>query len=136
MTENERKKMYENIVCHGENLRKIFHFSGDVVPVCKKLLTLENKANKLMVDFCNGFLDVNTLDYATEKVYNTLLRILSLSHSSPLAKELIINRDARGYTLKIAESFIRENRFIIYRDFGGYGILAPDFRINKPLKTE
>jgi hypothetical protein len=134
MTEKQRIIMYNNISSHGEDLRIIFSFSpqSDMVSICKKLFSLEYKGNKIMVDFCNGLIDSNTIDYATEKIFNTLLFILHLSHSSPLAKSIIINRDPRGYCLKIASSYIHANNLKIYRDFGGYGIIAPDFRIYKP----
>lgn len=129
MTEKQREKMYSLIASHGENLRIIFNLQGDVLPICKKLFALENKANRLMVDHCNGLIDSDTIDYAAEKVFNSLLFILHLNHNSPLAKYLIINRDPRGYSLKIASDFVAGNNIAIYRDLGGYGILAPDFRI-------
>lgn len=132
MTEKQRKIMYEKISSHGENLRTIFSFPSnvDMIPVCKKLFSLENKANRLMVDYCNGLTDTDTVDYATEKIYNTVLKILSLSHGSPLARAIIINRDPRGYALKINDDFMRSKSTILYCDWGGYGILAPDFSIN------
>lgn len=128
MTEKDRILMYTKIKNHGENLRTIFAFKNpDTILICKKLFSLENKANKLMVDSCNGLVSDDTLDYATEKIYNKLLFILSLSHNSPLAKVLFLNHDPRGYTLKIRHSFISENNIKIFTDWGGYGIIAPDF---------
>lgn len=130
MTEKQRKLMYEKIAAHGENLRTIFSLPSnvDMIPICKKLFSLENKANRLMVDYCNALTDCDTVDYATEKIYNAALKILSLSHGSPLARAIIINRDPRGYTLKINDDFMRTNSIVLHSDFGGYGILAPDFR--------
>ena len=43
-------------------------------------------------------------------------------------KNIFVNGDARGYALKIDDDYIRVNNFNIYRDFGGYGIIAPDFK--------
>ena len=43
-------------------------------------------------------------------------------------KVLFCNGDARGYALKIDDEYIRNNNFNIHRDWGGYGIIAPDFR--------
>ena len=43
-------------------------------------------------------------------------------------KNIFVNGDARGYALKIDDNYIRSNNFNIYRDFGGYGIIAPDFK--------
>jgi len=134
MTEKQRTEMYTNISAHGENLRKIFSFPAtvDMVSVCKRLFALENKTNKIMVDYCNGFIDCDTVNYASDKTYNTLLFILRLQHSTLLAKSLLINRDPRGYSLKINDEYVRDNNLVIYTDMGGYGILAPDFRIYKP----
>lgn len=126
--------MIQNIINHGENLRLIFSFprNADMLPICKKLFVLEVKTNRLMVGFCNGLISSDSIEYAVEKTFNTLCIILRLQHSSPIAQALIINRDPRGYALKIASSFCRENSISIYRDIGGYGILAPDFTIYKP----
>jgi hypothetical protein len=30
--------------------------------------------------------------------------------------------------LKIDDDYVRKNNIDIYKDFGGYGIIAPDFR--------
>lgn len=132
MTEKQRKIMYEKIAEHGENLRKISGLpaSADMLSICKKLFTLENKGNRLMVDYCNGLVDTDTVDYAADKLYNSVLAILKISHLSPIAKSIQINRDPRGYTLKIFDDYMRENNIKLYRDFGGYGIIAPDFRTN------
>jgi len=37
------------------------------------------------------------------------------------------NYDARGYALKIEFEDTDKRRYEIYRDWGGYGIIAPDF---------
>ena len=43
-------------------------------------------------------------------------------------KVLFLNGDARGYALKIDDEYLKNNNFNIHRDWGGYGIIAPDFR--------
>ena len=45
--------------------------------------------------------------------------------SKPLVP-IFLNLDARGYSLKIDCEWMRANRNRLYRDWGGYGILAPD----------
>ena len=40
---------------------------------------------------------------------------------------VFINRDPRGYALKIREIWMRNYSGNLHRDWGGYGILAPDF---------
>lgn len=37
------------------------------------------------------------------------------------------NGDARGYALKIEDNYMRENNIVLFQDWGGYGIIAPDF---------
>lgn len=111
MTEKQRKIMYEKISEHGENLRKISGLpdSADMLSICKKLFTLENKGNRLMCDYCAGLVDTDTVDYATDKLYNSVLSILKIAHNAPIAKSIQINRDPRGYTLKISDDYMREN---------------------------
>jgi hypothetical protein len=42
------------------------------------------------------------------------------------ADEIFFNGDARGYALKINDEFVKDKE--IFKDWGGYGIIAPDFR--------
>jgi len=37
-----------------------------------------------------------------------------------------LNRDPRGYALKIDDAWMREHNVALHRDWGGYGIIAPD----------
>ncbi len=39
---------------------------------------------------------------------------------------IIVNRDPRGYCLKIDDAWIAANNVKIHRDMGGYGIIAPE----------
>ncbi len=39
---------------------------------------------------------------------------------------VFFNGDPRGYTLKIRDEYAREHQLKIHRDWGGYGIIAPD----------
>ena len=39
---------------------------------------------------------------------------------------VFVNRDPRGYALKIEDEYVRANGLQIHRDWGGYGILAPE----------
>jgi len=40
---------------------------------------------------------------------------------------VVINRDPRGYALKIEDEWFKDHDVRIHKDWGGYGILAPDF---------
>lgn len=137
---NKKERMYERIRTHGENLNRIFDTEYDPVTLCKKLRRLELKAHHATTCLCN----TNTLDLlelnrftgrdvhqATEeeqdaffdKIKARLLKILG-----PKAHvACFINYDPRGYALKIKDSYIQENNIKIDQDWGGYGILAPDY---------
>ena len=117
---NKREKMYQMIQKHGDNLKAIFNINEDSVKLCKKLFRLENKAHRLATDYCNGDFQ-GDIENESKKIVDKAKKILKTN-------EIFFNRDARGYALKIKDDFIRVNNLSIYRDWGGYGIIAPDFR--------
>jgi hypothetical protein len=41
---------------------------------------------------------------------------------------VFLNDDARGYSLKIRDEWMREHKAELHRDWGGYGILAPEIK--------
>lgn len=92
-----------------------------------KLRRIELKMNRQMCDECNGTsqLSGEQEESLSEKTLAKLAVLL------PLATGLFLNGDPRGYTLKIKEDNVKalnENGKInIYQDWGGYGILAPEF---------
>ena len=117
---NKREKMYQMIQKHGDNLKAIFNINEDSVKLCKKLFRLENKAHRLATDYCNGDFQ-GDIENESKKIVDKAKKILKTN-------EIFFNRDARGYALKIKDDFLRINNLSIYRDWGGYGIIAPDFR--------
>lgn len=123
-----KTRMQEQIVKHGDNLNAIFHTSLDAVALCKKLHSLEVKANFLAVCECNTGKDKSKeLDAILEKVKSILFSGFTSKQDAGLADAIFINGDPRGYTLKIKDSYVREHKLVIYTDWGGYGILAPEF---------
>lgn len=139
MTRKDR--MNEQIKQHGINLIKIFHpevsaslnptisdflFASDAVRLAKKVHSLEVKAHKLATDYCNGDNDVTTDNWEvkSDAILDKLDKILNFrSQGIPV----FVNGDARGYALKIDDEYVREHSLDIYKDWGGYGILAPEF---------
>jgi len=139
---NKHDRMYQQIEEHGANLNAIFNTDFDNIKLCKKLRQLEVKAHHATTCLCN----TNTLDrleltreeertglypkQATEDeqdaffgaILNKVDKILNFR-----AKHIpvFINHDPRGYALKVKDC--RENNLKIYQDWGGYGILAPEF---------
>ena len=118
-----KKEMYRQIEKHGENLKVIFKLSNDIDPVklSKQLFRLENKAHRLAEDDYNG-LDVSA---EVEKVIKSVCKVLNLKNINDF--KIFWNNDPRGYALKIDDEFVFKNKLEIHRDWGGNGILAPDF---------
>ncbi len=142
-------KTLEAIRRHGENLLAIFPNATerDPVALCKKLRRIETAISKPLVDYCNGEFDAGEdgekLDALTDKAMAKLKTLLGLS-GKPGEPGLLINRDPRGYALKIDDAWMRDNGWKLnrsnrhtngsgsiavarlHRDMGGYGIIAPD----------
>lgn len=120
----KKEKMYKDIKAHGENLNAIFDTGLDPVTLCKKLRRLEVKAHKLAEDYCNGENGVNSENWE-RKVYHILKQVNKTLKIDAMNSIISVNGDARGYALKMSESFSANKK--IHKDWGGYGILAPDF---------
>ena len=118
--------MYQQIEKHGNDLNRIFNTGLDAITLCKKLRRLENKANQLATDYCNGDngIDSETIDSHTEPILKAVSKLLGNKYP------VIFNGDARGYSLKISDKVMREHNLKLHTDWGGYGILCPDFTPN------
>ena len=128
MKTNKKDVMYGRIQKHGEALISFFgtQNGGDVatltpIQLCRKLRRLEVKANRIACDYCNGDIDSEQWENESNEIWNKLVKIVG----SFGAKYCFINGDPRGYTLKIKDEFMTHKNGID-RDWGGYGILAPD----------
>jgi hypothetical protein len=120
MTKQDKYIMYQRIEKHGNNLKSIFNLDVDSVKLCKQLFRLENKAHKLALDYCNGVFEGN-IDKESEKIISKVAKLLNTNTFN-----MFFNSDARGYALKFFEDFSKDKP--IHKDWGGYGIIAPDFR--------
>ena len=120
---NKKQKMYQQIERHGDDLKVIFSLSDDTdsIKLCKKLFRLENKAHQLAEDDYNG-INVNA---DVEKIFKSVSKILNLKNINDF--KIFFNNAPRGYALKIDDEFVSKNKLKIHRDWGGNGILAPDF---------
>ena len=119
---NKKQLMYDRINKHGEDLKRIFKLDPSIDPVklCKQLFRLENKAHKLATDYCNGDFK-GDIEKESEKLLSKVAIILNTNTFN-----MFFNTDARGYALKFFENFSKNKP--IHKDWGGYGIIAPDFR--------
>lgn len=128
---DKRAKMYANIERHGARLNAIFNTGLEPVALCKKLRRLEKQAHDLALHYCNGTGGVTTENWEV-KTAPVLAKVRKLLFpngmtNTPLDWAIFINGDARGYALKIKSEYVEKHKLVIYEDFGGYGIIAPDF---------
>ena len=123
-TIEQRKQALLN---HYEALEKLAILCGLENPNGKKLslklFKLEQKAS-VTTDYCNGDIDTDTIESLLTPIEAEVNSIFKGN-----LKGFFINRDPRGYALKIEDSTFRN----LYRDLtrltqdvGGYGILSPD----------
>ncbi len=115
---NKKGRMYLQIENHGRKVIDYFNVSTDLSPIelSKKLFRLENRMHKACEDYCNGNISETELDKIETNVLSQVKKILSTLDN------IFVNQDPRGYSLKIESP----NNFYM-RDWGGYGILAPNF---------
>ena len=122
------KKMYEQIAKHGNDLLTIFPDATiqDPVLLCKRLRYYERKAEASTVALCNGYSESLQAyhEAALDRIEKKVKKLLGINDDVTI----FINRDPRGYALKMTEEFTANK--VSYRDWGGYGILAPDFSEN------
>lgn len=120
MNKQDKYIMNKRIEKHGDNLKSIFNLDVDSIKLCKQLFRLENKAHKLALDYCNGLFE-GDIDKESEKILSKVAKLLNTNTFN-----MFFNSDARGYALKFFEDFSKDKP--IHKDWGGYGIIAPDFR--------
>jgi len=93
-----------------------------------KLLRLEKQATKSTTAYCNGDAPFNG-DHALEFLDTELEPIVKQVQGlfGHKLQGFHLNRDPRGYALKIDDSTIKTeySDIPLRRDMGGYGILAP-----------
>ena len=121
---NKKEKMYQAIDQHGQRLNNMFSTNLDNVSLCKKLFRLENKAHSLAESYCNGHIQYEDFDKESDNLLEKVASILGTDLDI-----YMINGDPRGYAFKFTMKYTNENIENMYRDLGGYGIVAPDFRI-------
>lgn len=123
----KKEKLYADIKKHGQNLNNLFNTGIDDITLCKKLFRLERKAHQLALDYCNGENGVNTdnWDALCEPILKKVYSILKPENAD---LKVFLNGDARGYALKIKFDDTDARSQDIYRDWGNFGIIAPDFR--------
>ena len=118
-------ELYNRINNHGEKLNAIFNTGIDPVKLCKKLFKIENKLHSESTDYCNAAIDTDQWELSKDKAIKSLDNILNFKN---LNVPVFINSDPRGYALKIDDEYMRAHNIDLPRDWGGYGLIAPDLR--------
>ena len=114
-----------NHVC---NLQKIAGLNSyyEAFELYKKLHRIEARMSRIFTDECNGYSNL-TEDQEEKRDARVLKQLNTLL---PGLKTIFLNGDPRGYALKVKPEEVKELRdkdINLYTDWGGYGILAPEF---------
>ena len=124
--------MYARIKKHGEDIKKIFSLPADTDPIklCKSLRRRETEAQMIQEVHGNGFY---RLSAKLEAKLMIKLKALLMPNGTPeefLKFGIFLNTDPRGYALKIPDDIVKDNAWTIHKDWGGFGIIAPDLNEN------
>lgn len=127
---NRKDRQREQILQHGFDLIRVFNLPDNTLPVtlCKAVHRIETKIHRLETDVCNG---VEQDDAKVERIEKSALKRLDkILNFKAQGIPVIINGDPRGYALKIDSEYVRTHNIKIHQDWGGYGIIAPEFNGN------
>ena len=126
----KRNAMMDRIRKHGANLIAAFGLDAatDPVKLCKALRRLESKAGANAVRYCNGTISERAYESVKDRILAQVKAVLGGADQVPV----FVNGDPRGYALKIDDVYVREHSIPIHRDWGGYGIIAPDLTNDLP----
>ena len=118
------------IIAHGDSLLEIFPDAIIKEPTIlyRELRKIEKTLHQIAERDCNYGVNIRVKNNAHKKAMAGLVKLLRPSDEAKEA--FIFNGDPRGYALKLDETWTRELRAagrIIASDWGGYGLLAPEF---------
>lgn len=126
---NKKTLRLERLERHYQTLEKLSEFLGkkqNGKKLSLKLLALEKRGNRAATDYCNGEMGMDSTKWQFEQKH--LIKEIEKLFGGAVPG-LIVNGDARGYTLKLDDEFVRNFyplEINLYRDWGGYGILSPE----------
>jgi hypothetical protein len=127
------KETEQAITRHGESLLAAFPdaIEKDPIKLFKLLRRVEGRAAKIGLYLCNGpDMGEEWTEKETEVCLAKVRKILGISREKAEEIGLFVNRDPRGYALKVGEAWTRGYNCAakepLHPDWGGFGILAPD----------
>lgn len=125
---------------HGQTLLDVFPnaVERDPVALCKKLRRIETALAGVSVLYCNGVARAEEMDCASNLALMRVEKLLGIQNGETDRFGLFVNRDPRGYALKIDSDSqwfrdwqlqrVADRKPCLHTDMGGYGILAPDLK--------
>jgi hypothetical protein len=127
MTKEQRKA--EAILRHVFQLQRIFPAAANIgargpKTLYARLHRIEAEAHHFAERECNEQLPEGASERKTASI---LKRLDALLGFKALGIPVFVNGDPRGYALKIDDAYVKAHNLEIHRDWGGYGILCPDF---------
>jgi len=130
MTKRQRAVIFK----HMNNLGRIFprlaafieNDPQNTIDAYATLRDLEGRAHKLAEDQCNRPLSEGYVERTEASILGVLDKLIGFKDARV---PVFCNGDPRGYGLKIntADADSVDPKRELQRDWGGYGILAPDF---------
>lgn len=132
MNKKERERMLSQIEHHRIAIALLASDCGIVNPdgkkIAQKLRKIEERASRGALDLCNGEMNQSGWTLLSRTVTQEVRDLFNNKIPG-----FFVNSDPRGYALKIREDEQRklEERGIkLSKDWGGYGLLAPEFNGN------
>lgn len=114
-----------NILSAARHVQLLGELFGKDVPnpyeTYEILLKAEKEAHRQTTKECNEAISDEESEKWSEKFIARLMKKLGVEK---MPDGFFINYDPRGYALKMKEGTFPQG---LYTDFGGYGILAPEF---------
>jgi len=121
-----KPQILAQVTRHGNQLIQLFNLSIDPVKLCRALRRLEAQANRINTLYCNGDIEMEYHEKQSDVIEERVKKLFN--NSDMFTAAFYYNSDPRGYALKLHEEWTRVNAPDLYKDWGGYGILAPEFK--------
>jgi hypothetical protein len=124
---NKKRRKIAELTRHYQALQRLYDLCGggksNGRAISSRLLSLEHTATRFTTMLCNGEGDESNNEQQLTAIEKRVNAIFNNN-----LKGFLINRDPRGYALKIDDAILKANysECNLHRDMGGYGILAPE----------
>jgi hypothetical protein len=113
----------------GQDLIEVFGLRHmNPIDLYRQAKAIENKLNVLFIAFSSdttGVWDCEKVDACSDLLRSKIEKLLTIPGDTKPRYPITINRDPRGYSLKIDSSIAKGLN--ICHDFDGNGIIAPEF---------